>query len=142
MRPQVPSQAPQQDSVSGQSSESIHTILVNLSASVQASKEETASLIRSVHERISNNQEETIKIIQEGVTEVKEGTAKLLESTRDQFTRQSAELKDSIRKLSERMDRKLETSIAETHKKIVSVEARLEASATAMEGKCNRDIVR
>jgi hypothetical protein len=85
MRPQVPSQASQQDSESGQSSDSIHTILVNLLASVQASKEETASLIRSV--RISNNQEETIKIIQERVTEVKVETAKLLESTRDQAVR-------------------------------------------------------
>jgi hypothetical protein len=64
---------------------SLHTILVtNILASLQASKEETASSIRSTQDRINSNKEETIKIIQDRVTEVQEGTAKLLESTRDQ----------------------------------------------------------
>jgi hypothetical protein len=140
MWPQQQSQALPQDSESDQTMPgSLHTILTNILASLQASKEETASLIRSTRESIKSNKEETIKIIQDRVTEVQEETAKLLESARDQATRQSAELKDSIRKLSERMDRKLDTSIAETYKKIDSVEARLEAKATALEGRINKD---
>jgi hypothetical protein len=48
MMAQVPCQAPLQDSESWQVSGPIHTILANMLASAQASKVETASLIRTV----------------------------------------------------------------------------------------------
>jgi hypothetical protein len=54
-------------------------------------------------------------------------------------TRQPAEIKNSIRKLSECMDRKLDMSITVVHKKIYCIKARLEAKATALEGRTKRE---